>query len=73
MACSGGHVHRRSADHAGTRQTGIVGGSGQTEVGDFDFLLNSAFQQDVARLDVTMNQPHRMGGGQACCDLPTDE
>ena len=66
------HVHRRAGDEPALRQAGVVGGAGQAEVGDLDPLLDAALQQDVARLDVAVDQPQRVGRGQPPGDLPAD-
>ena len=44
-------------------QAGVVGGPGQPEVGDLD-PLDAVLQQDVRRLDVPVDQPLGVGGGQ---------
>ena len=38
----------------------------------FTRCLRSAFEQDVGRLDVAVDQPVRVGGGQPLGDLPAD-
>ena len=58
-------------DESRLRDAGVVGRAGQAEVGDLD-VLDAVFQQDVARLDVAVDQAHRVGGGQAGGDLPAD-
>ena len=50
-----GHVHRRAGDDAALREAGVVGGAGQAEVGDLHLVL-PAFEQDVGRLDVAVDQ-----------------
>ena len=50
----GRHVVRRAGDDAGVRETGVIDGSRQTEVGQQN-SLDSVFQQDVRRLDVAMD------------------
>ena len=65
----GSHVHRRSGDHARSSQTGVVGGSCQSEVGDFHFLLNVAFDQNIARLNVAMDQAQSMSRCKSTGDL----
>ena len=66
-----GHEHRRAGDDAALRDAGVVGGAGQAEVGDLR-LVRPAFEQDVARLDVAVDQVTRMGRGQPLGDLPAD-
>jgi hypothetical protein len=66
------HVQRRAGDKAALRQAGVVGGAGQAEVGQLDPLLDAGLQQDVARLDVAVDQPHGVRRGQAGGDLPAD-
>ena len=66
-----GHVHRRAGNKAALRDAGVVGGAGQAEVGDLR-LVRPAFEQDVARLDVAVDQVARMGRGQPLGDLPAD-
>ncbi len=56
---------------AGLRQAGVGGGPGQAEVGDLD-PLDAVFQQDVGRLDVAVDQPLGVGGGQAGGRLHAD-
>ncbi len=50
----GRHVVRRAGDDAGVRETGVIDGSRQTEVGQQD-SFDPFFQQDVRRLDVAMD------------------
>src|SRR5262249_32134562 len=44
----------------------------QAEVRDLDVLLDTAFQQDVARLDVAVDQTLLVGGGQSAGNQRTD-
>ena len=53
------------------RDAGVVGRAGQAEVGDLD-VLDAVFQQDVARLDVAVDQAHGVRRGQAGGDLLAD-
>ncbi len=66
-----GHVHRRAGDDAALRDAGIVVGAGQTEVSELRFVP-PAFEQDVARLDVAVDQVTRMGRGQTLGNLQAD-
>ncbi len=52
-------------------QTGVVGRTGQPEVGDLD-VRDAVLQEDVGRLDVAVDQPHGVGGSQPSGDLLTD-
>jgi hypothetical protein len=51
---------------------GVVVGTGQAEIGDFDPIA-VVFQQNVGRFDVAVNQPLLMSrgesGGDLCADL----
>ena len=67
-----GHVHRRAGDDPALRDAGVVGRPGQAEVGDLHALLRPALEQDVARLDVAVDQAGGVGGGQPLGDLPAD-
>ena len=64
------HVQRRAGDGAALRQAGVIGGAGQTEVGDLHAIAR--LQQDVARLDVAVNQPARVRRRQSAGDLLAD-
>jgi hypothetical protein len=64
----GGHERRRAADVATLRQARIIGSSGQAEVGDLG-ALDAILQQDVRRLDVSVNQSVPVRRGQALGDL----
>ena len=66
-----GHVLRRAGDDAGLRQAGVVRRPRQAEVGDLD-PLDAVFQQDVGRLDVAVDQPLGVRGGQAGGRLHAD-
>ena len=67
----GGHVQRRAGDEAGARQLHVVGDAGQAEVGQLDAIVRR-LQQDVARLDVAVDQPLRVGRGQPVRRLHAD-
>ena len=63
----GRHVRRGAHQHAALRQAGIIGGAGQTEVGELYALL--AVEQNIRGFDVPMNESLRMGGGKSGGDL----
>ncbi len=67
----GRHVLRRAGDDAALRQRGVVGGAGQTEVGDLN-ALDLVFEQNVGRFDVAVDQPlgvrRRQAGGHLNAD-----
>lgn len=65
----GSHVHRCSGDHARSSQAGIIGSASQSEVSDFDFLLDDALDQNITGLNVTMNQAQSMSGRETTSDL----
>jgi hypothetical protein len=67
----GGHVHRRPGDQTRLREGGVVDQAGQTKVGDLD-PPRPFLQHDVAWLDVAVNEPRRVGSGQAVGDLLAD-
>jgi hypothetical protein len=58
-----GHVQRRAGDEAGLRQLHVLRRPGQAEVGQLD-VAGALLQQDVGRLDVAVDQPLGVGGGQ---------
>ena len=66
------HVQRRAGDRPRPRQAGVVGRPGQPEVGDLDGRSGASLQQDVARLDVAVDQTYVVGGGQPAGDLSAD-
>src|SRR3712207_3964206 len=55
----GRHVQRRAGDEAGARQPQVLRRAGQAEVGQLDPLAG-LLEQDVARLDVAMDQALRV-------------
>ena len=67
----GRHEQGRAGDDAALGQAGVVHRAGQAEVGDLH-ALDAVLQQDVRRLDVAMDQPLRVGRGQARCGLHAD-
>ena len=52
----GGHVMRRAGHHAALGHARVRRRPGKTEVGQPD-PLDAIFQQDIGRLDVTVDQP----------------
>ena len=66
------HVHRRAGDDSRPRHAGIVRRACQAEVADLHTLLGTLFEQNVGRLDVTMDQSHRLCSRQTAGDLPPD-
>ncbi len=67
----GGHVLRRAGQGAMLGQLGVVDGPGQAEVGQLD-PRQVVLQHNVARLDIAVDQPLRVRGGQAGGDLRAD-
>jgi hypothetical protein len=65
------HVLRRAGDDPALRQAGVVHRPRQAEVGEHD-PLDAVLQQDVGRLDVAVDDPLGVGGGQAQRRLPAD-
>ena len=57
----GGHVERRAGDEPGAREPHIFEAAGQAEVGQFHAVADF-FDQDVARLDVAVDEPAGVGG-----------
>ena len=66
-----GHVLRRPRKGTALRQAGVVCHTCQAEVGDLH-PLDAIFQQDVCRLDVAVDEPLGMRGGQTRCRLHAD-
>ena len=52
----GRHVLRRAGDDSAASHAGIVDGSSETKVGQHG-SFDVAFQQDVSRFDISMNEP----------------
>lgn len=67
----GRHVLRRAADFSRASHRDVIDGSSQSEVCDLD-SLDSVFEQNICRLDVSMNEPLLMGGREAFANLATD-
>ena len=67
----GRHVQRRARDKTGARQLHIVGDAGQAEIGQLHAVVRR-LQQNIARLDVAMDEPLRVGRRQALRDLHAD-
>ena len=59
----GGHVQRRAGDEPGARQLHVLRGAGEAEVGELD-AIDRRFEQDVAGLDVAVDEPAGVGRGQ---------
>ena len=60
----GGHVQGSTGEHSALRQTGVVCGSRQTEIGQLGPDFDACFDQDVAWFDIAMNQPPGMSSDQ---------
>ena len=67
----GRHVFRRAGRGAGLRQTGVIYGSGQAEIGDLH-AFNAVVQQDIGRLDIAMHEALGMSGRQTLGCLNAD-
>ena len=65
------HVMRRAGEQAGDSEAGVIGGAGEAEVGD-PHALDAIFEEDVCRLHVAVDEPLRMGRGQAPRRLQAD-
>ena len=71
LACSGDMYSGVPATTPVCVRLASSDGAGQAEVGDLD-ALDAVLQQDVGRLDVAVDQPLRVGRGQALGDLHAD-
>ncbi len=67
----GGHVERRAGDESGGRELHILGDASQAKIGQLHAALRR-FQQDVARLDVAMDQSLLVGRRETLCGLHAD-
>ena len=59
----GSHVERRAGDEPRARQFHVFGRPGQAEVGELD-AVDRVFEEDVARLDVAVDEPAGVCRGQ---------
>src|SRR4030095_6246725 len=66
----GTHVLGRAELHAGAGQPRLGGGSGDAEVHDLDGA--AAAEEDVARLDVAVDDAELVGVGEGSEDMPGD-
>ncbi len=66
-----GHVRRRAGQGAVLRHPRVVDGARQAEIGDLH-PCQLVLEHDVRRLDVAVDQPLRVGRGQARGDLHPD-
>ena len=57
----GGHVQRRAGDEAGAGEPDIFEAAGEAEVRELHAVAD-VFNEDVARLDVAVNEPAGVGG-----------
>ncbi len=67
----GAHIKRRAGDVAGLRQPHVLGGAGQAEIGE-QHPAGPRFDQNIAGLDVAMDQQLLVSGGQGGGNLPAD-
>ena len=65
------HVERRAGHESGARELHVFGDAGQAKVGQLDAIVRR-FQQNVARLDVAMDQSLRVRGRQPVRGLHAD-
>ncbi len=67
----GRHIERSAAHETGASELHIFGGAGQAEVGQLHAVVRR-LEQNVARLDIAVNQPLGMRGREAMRGLHAD-